>query len=254
MSDQKFSLNSADFMGKDKLNIPANLSSDASFLQELELKDASLSHNLEVRTYPAGSTIFVPEESSCEHLYILLEGRANLYRLNVGGKRLVTRQIMPGSVFGVRALLGRAMQKNFAEAVQDSRVLLINKEHILELLEHQPSLALKIMIMLCNRLCLVEEHLIETAFSPVSTRLACFLLTNADSATGVLNGITHEEIGDVIGAARQTVTQALNRMRKHAMITTDFKQIRIIDRQKLEGLICPAPIAAPVVKSLPHLG
>ncbi len=215
-----------------------------SMLYEMELfkgieqaELASSFHEAEVRTYPAGSIIFTPEDSSCERLYILRQGRVNLYRLTKSGKRLVTRQILPESVFGVRALLGRVMQKNFAEAVEDSNICIITREQVLALLKLRPELALQIMEMVCERLYLLEERLVETVYNPVSIRLAYFLLTNADSATGVLTNITQEEIGDTIGAVRQTVTETLSLMRKKGLILTKPKQIRIINRHGLEEII-----------------
>ncbi len=165
---------------------------------------ASSFDDAEVRTYPAGSIVFTPEDSSCERLYILQQGRVSLYRLTANGKRLVTSQILPGAVFGVRALLGRVMQKNFAEAVKDSNICIITREQVLALLKRRPELTLQIMEMVCKRLYLLEERLVETVYNLVSVRLAYFLLTNADSTTGVLTNITQEEIGNTIGAVRQT--------------------------------------------------
>jgi CRP/FNR family transcriptional regulator len=129
------------------------------------------------------------------------------------------------------------MQKNFAEAVEDSNICIIAREQVLVLLKRRPELALQTMEMVCKRLYLLEERLVETVYNPVNVRLAYFLLTNADSATGVLTNITHEEIGDTIGAIRQTVTETLSLMRKKGLILTEPKQIRIIDRHGLEEII-----------------
>lgn len=179
----------------------------------------------------------MPEDSSCERLYILQQGRVDLYRLTASGKRLVTRQILPGSVFGVRGLLGRIMQKNFAEAVEDSIISIITQEQVLALLKHRPELTLRILEMVCNRLYLLEERLVETVYNPVSVRLAYFLLTNANSVSGVLTHITHEQIGNTIGAVRQTVTETLSLMRKQGLVMTKPKQIQIINRHGLEEII-----------------
>jgi CRP/FNR family cyclic AMP-dependent transcriptional regulator len=192
---------------------------------------------VEVRTYPAGSIVFIPEDPSCERLYILLLGRVDLYRLTTSGKRLVTRQILPGSVFGVRGLLGRIMQKNFAEAVEDSIISIITQEQVLALLKRRPELTLRILEMVCSRLYLLEERLVETVYNPVSVRLAYFLLTNANSVSGVLTNITHEEIGNTIGSARQTVTETLSLMRKQGLVMTKPKQIQIINRHGLQEII-----------------
>ena len=208
-----------------------------SFLKDELAELISSFDKAELRTYTKGSIVFTPEDSSCERLYILQQGRVNLYRLTKSGKKLVTRQILPGAVFGVRALLGRVMQKNFAEAVDYSKIRIITREQVLALLKHRPDLTLQIMEAICRRLCLLEEHFMEVAYNSVRVRLAYFLLNNADPATGVLNNITQEEIGDTIGAVRQTVAETLSLMRKRGLILIKPKQIKIINRRDIEEII-----------------
>lgn len=77
----------------------------------------------------------------------------------------------------------------------------------------------------------------DAFYSPVSVRLAQFLLANADTDSGVLANITHEEIGNTIGAVRQTVTENLSLMRKQGLIITKPKRIGIIDQRRLEEII-----------------
>ncbi len=91
-----------------------------------------------------------------------------------------------------------------AEAIEDSIVCIITREQILALLKRRPEVTLRILEMVCSHLYLLEERLVETVYNLVSVRLAYFLLTNADSTTGVLTNITQEEIGNTIGAVRQT--------------------------------------------------
>lgn len=192
---------------------------------------------VELRTYRAGSIVFSPEASSCEQLYILKEGRVDRYRLTASGKRLVTRRILPGSVFGVMGLLGRTMQGNFAEAIEDSSIYVVTRERVMALLKRQPDLTLRILEIVGNRLRLLEERLVEAVYSPVSVRLTHFILTTADPVSGVLANITHDEIGNTIGAVRQTVTENLSLMRKQGLIITKPKKIQIIDRLRLEEVI-----------------
>ena len=161
---------------------------------------------MEIRNYPVGSLIFTPEDSSCENLYLLNQGRVEMYRLTANGKRLVTRNILPGGVFGIRGLFGRSMQKNFAEAKEDSAIGVITRQEVLEHLQHHPDLMLRILNNICSRLYLLEDRLVEAVYNPVTVRLAYFLLTNADDS-GVIANVTHEEIGNCIGAVRQTVNE-----------------------------------------------
>ena len=198
----------------------------ASFLAEAHLQ-----------TYPAGSIIFSPEDASTERLYILKQGRIDRYRLTAGGKRLVTRRIIPGMVFGVMGLLGRTMQGNFAQAAEDSLIYVVTRENVLALLRRRPDLTLRMLEIVGNRLRLLEERLLEAVYSPVMVRLASYLLSNADPTSGELPEITHEEIGNTIGAVRQTVTETLAIMRKRGLVETGQKRVRVIDRRGLEKIV-----------------
>jgi CRP-like cAMP-binding protein len=221
--------------GASKESIPF---SDNDFFKGLKPEElAALFEKVESRTYASGSLIFMPEELSCEKLYLLSRGQVEMYRLTVNGKRLVTRHISPGGIFGIRGLLGRSMQKNFAEATEDSLIGVISREQVLSHLKRQPDLMLRIMENVCSRLYLLEDRLVEAVYNPASVRLAYFLMANADTNSGILKGITHEEIGNRIGAVRQTVTENLNLFKKGGLITIKSKQIQIMDRHKLEKLV-----------------
>jgi CRP/FNR family cyclic AMP-dependent transcriptional regulator len=189
-----------------------------------------------LQTCPVGTILFAPEDT-CEHLYILRQGGVELYRLTSGGKRLVTRRISPGSMFGIMGLLGQTMQGSFAETTEDSTIYVMTREDILALLGRRPEMVLHILEAVGNRLCILEERLVEILYGTVSMRIAHFLLTNVDPDSGILTNITHEEIGDIIGAVRQTVTETLSRMRKQGLILTSPRQIHIIDRHELERIV-----------------
>jgi len=198
---------------------------------------ASFFNEVELKHYPAESIVFAPEDSSCERLYILKEGRVERYRLTESGKRLVTRRILPGGIFGVMGLIGRNMQGNFAEAAEDSYIYVVTREHVLALLKRQPDLTLRILEIVSDRLRLIEERLLEAVYSPVPIRLANFLLATADPISEVLSNISHDEIGNTIGAARQTVTKNLNIMHKQGILIIKQKMIQIVDRRRLEEIV-----------------
>ena len=192
--------------------------------------------NVETQYYPAGTVLFTPEDSG-ERLYILRQGLVDLFQITLSGKRLVTRQILPGSVFGIMGLVGQSVQGNFAEATEDSAICVITREDVFETLKQHPDITLRLLEIVGRRLHLIEGRLMEIAYSPVRVRLAHFLLTNADSASGVLNNLTHEEIGDTIGAVRQTVTETLGLLRNQGLIQTKPKWIRMINRHGLEEIV-----------------
>jgi CRP/FNR family transcriptional regulator, cyclic AMP receptor protein len=191
--------------------------------------------NVDEETYPAGTLLFTPEETG-ERLYILRQGRVDLFRVTRSGKRLVTRQILPGSVFGDMGLLGQTTQGDYAETTERSIIAAATRDDILQILRQHPEISLRLLEVVGTRLRLILERLVEATYSPVRVRIAHFLLTNTDSASGLLINFTHEEMGDIIGAARQTVTETLNLLQKQGYISIEPKRIRILNRRGLEEI------------------
>ena len=192
--------------------------------------------DIETQTYPADTILYSPEDS-CERLYILRQGQVDLYQLSSTGKRLVTRQITPGSTFGIMGLLGQTIEGNFAETTEASTICVLTRENVLSLIKRRPEVGIRILEIVGNRLRLLEERLMETICNPVRERLAYFLLINTDPTSGELRNVTHEEIGDIIGVVRQTITEALNRMRQEGLITIGPKRIGILNRPGLEEIV-----------------
>jgi CRP/FNR family cyclic AMP-dependent transcriptional regulator len=191
----------------------------------------------QVRKYPAGSFIFMPEASTSERIYILKAGRIEMFRLSSNGKRLTTGEIFPETVIGLRGVLGRTVQKNFAEAVEDCTVSIISKQQFIKYLNSNPTLTLRLLENSYELVSMLEERLIAATYVTVRLRLANFLLSNIDQATGIITNFTHEEIGNSIGAARQVVTKHLSLMRNEGLLTTKPKQIEIKDRQGLAEIL-----------------
>jgi CRP-like cAMP-binding protein len=182
-----------------------------------------------------GTVFFTPEDSS-ERVFILKLGRVEVYRLTANGKRLVTRRIGPGTIFGEMGLLGQTLQGCFAEATESSLVCMATKDDILQLLRERPDIAIRLLDSIGSRLKSLEDRLEDAIFSPVKVRLARFLLSSLDSASNAVSGYTQAEIGDTIGALRQTVAETLSELEGQGLVEVGRKQIRVINRPALEEI------------------
>lgn len=199
---------------------------------------------MQPRDYPPGNLLFSPDDSS-ERLFVLKQGRVDIYRLTPSGKRLMVRRLAAGTIFGEMGLLGQSLQGYFAEAVERSLVCIATREHLVEVLKQHPDIALRILEVVGNRLRQTEDRLEQAFFAPVQQRLASFLLANMDPASGVVAGYTHEEIGDTIGALRPTVTEALRSFRDRELVAVRRKQIRVTNVEKLREIALDENLAHP---------
>ena len=126
-------------------------------------------------TVAKGRVFYRPEEPG-EVLFILKEGRVQLYRISPEGKKLVITTLGPHTLFGEMALLGTKMHNTFAEAVDDCLICVMSRTDLERLILNKPQVALRILDITGKRLREAEERLENMAFKGIPARLASLLL------------------------------------------------------------------------------
>jgi CRP-like cAMP-binding protein len=180
-----------------------------------------------------GKILYMPEETG-EVLFILKEGRVQLYRISPEGKKLVITTIGPGTIFGEMAFIGQGMHNSFAEALEDCVLCIMSRADVEHMLLTRPKVALRIFEVLGRRLQEAESRLQEIAFKGIPARLASLLLQLADEQEDeAITGLTHQNLGEQIGTYRETTTQTLNQFKNDGLIDISRKRIIILDREGL---------------------
>lgn len=204
------------------------------YLSELELfqglSDRDMEDVLRVTTMtnvPRGR-VFWPSEMG-EILFILKKGRVQIYRLSPDGKKLVLTTLGPGSIFGEMTLTGQHMYDAFVETVEDSLICIISRSDLERLITDKPQIALRLLDIMGRRLYEMEKRLEEIAFKKIPARLAALLLRLRDEQENVVRGYTHQDLADIVGTYRETVTQVLNDMKSAGLVEIQRKTIRILD-------------------------
>jgi len=201
-------------------------------LSEAEIEE--IDRATTITTCRRGRIFYMPEDTS-EVLFLLKEGRVQLYRISPDGKKLVIGTVGPGAIFGEMALIGQGMHNTFAEATEDCVLLVMSREDVERLLVTKPMVALRIFEELGTRLKETESRLEEIAFKGIPARLASFLLQLAgEQGSDTITGMTHQDLGEQIGTYRETTTQTLNTFKADGLIDIGRKRITILDRAGLE--------------------
>jgi CRP/FNR family cyclic AMP-dependent transcriptional regulator len=197
--------------------------------EELEALESSVS------TIPcAAGKIFYGPEDSGEALFIIKEGRVQLYRISPEGRKLVTSTLGPGTIFGEMTLIGQGMYDSFAEATGECSVCKMERSDVERLLLEKPEVALRILEVIGRRLLEVEARLEDIAFKTVAGRLASLLLRLMREQGRSIRGLTHQNLADDIGTHRETATQTLTRFRSEGLVDTGRKRIEILDPEGLQ--------------------
>jgi len=165
-------------------------------------------------------------------IYILKEGRIKISRYSEGGRELIMDILDPGDIFGELSLTGEAERETSAEALENSFICSIRRELFEDFLSKRANLSLNITKMIGGRMRKIENRLENLIFQDVQKRLLVVLSDLGEKyGVPVNEGImisvklSHQEIGNLIGAARETVTAELNSLKKRGHIITQGRHI-----------------------------
>lgn len=196
----------------------------------------SIGHGTRLVRYTAGHLFYMPHDPA-EILFILKQGRVQLYQVSPDGRKLVVAILKQGAIFGHMALVGQNMHANYAQALDDVVICVWNREEVEALLVQKPQVALRFLDAVGQRLAKAEERLAEVAFKRVPARLALLLLglDEEHGCTGTLEGYTHQSLADMLGVYRETVTQTLNEFKAAGLIRPGRRRIELLDREGLRN-------------------
>ncbi len=176
-----------------------------------------LVHQTEMRTCRKGQILY-SQEDRAEVLFLLKRGRVQIYRLTPAGKRLELAIVEPGTFFGEMPLLGESLRHAYAEASEDALVCVMSRSDVERLMRERPQVALRMIEVLGRRLALCEARLEEVAYHSVPARLAAVLLRLSNEVQGEELRVTHQELGDMVGALRESVTKVLDEFQRAGLV------------------------------------
>lgn len=178
--------------------------------------------------------IFFPGDPS-QQVYLLKEGRVKLSRISEEGREVTIALLEPGEIFGELEVLGDAPRDTLAEALDDSKICVVNKKIFLEMVSSKPEFSFRLTKLIGFRMRKIESRVEDLVFRDVPARLAHLLLElSKDYGRKTEKGIflkikiTHQEIANLIGSIRETVSAVLGDFRRDGWITFEGRQITLL--------------------------
>ena len=202
---------------------------------------AEIERKITMHTCERGRVFYLPGETG-EVLYILKEGRVQLYRLSAEGRKLVIATLEPGTIFGEMSMIGQGMYDAFAEAAEPCMICVMRRRDVDALIRSKPQIALRLLELVAVRMQELETQLEDIAFRSVPVRLATLLLRLAGDSKGAaptaatVGGLTHQDLADMLGVYRETVTTALDNFRNNDIIAIGRRQLVLRNVPRLREL------------------
>ena len=194
-------------------------------------------------SYPAGAVLFV-EGQVPRGVYMLCKGRVKLTMASAEGKTIIVRVVEAGELLGLHSAISGDTHEVTAETLQPCQVDFVRRDDFLKLLREHADVAVNAMEQFGSYYrgaCQQIRYLGLT--TSAAEKLACFLLESAvrgqrtDQGMRFNLSLTHEEIAQVVGLTRETVTRGLTELRHKNLISTKGPSIVIRDKTALEAMV-----------------
>jgi CRP/FNR family cyclic AMP-dependent transcriptional regulator len=194
-------------------------------------------------TYPTGAVLFA-EGQAPRGMFIVRRGRVKLSICGSDGRTLILRIVEAGGALGVAAVVAGYKYEATAETQEPCEISFLRQSDLLRLMRQHGELALWVTQHISHDYASTCREIRDLILSDsASEKLARLLVGWLDQNTDARNpsqmklALTHEEIGQMIGTSRETVSRLFAGFKKQHLIQQTGATLVIPSRMALESLI-----------------
>ena len=195
-----------------------------------------------VTTYPTGAVLF-GEGDAARGIFVLCKGRVKLTMTSSNGKVIILRIAQPGEVLALHSVISNAPLQASAETVEPSQINFVRREDFMRFLREHSQAAIRTAQQLSTSYETACEQVRSLALAPSAHgKLARFLLEwtgrgdrSNQGGTAKLT-LTHEEIGQMIGISRETVTRTLGEFKSSRLVVLKGSTLLIPNKAALQDM------------------
>jgi CRP/FNR family transcriptional regulator len=193
--------------------------------------------------YPKGATLFMEGHPS-NGIYMLCQGRVKLSTCSRDGKVIILRVAEAGEILGLSTAVSDLNYEATAEVLEPCQVNFVRKEDFLRFLAENTEACFSAVKQISNKYHTAYIQIRSFGLSHTAAdKLAKLLLewgkTNSNGNGGIHLKLsyTHEEIAEMIGTSRETVTRILKDFKDRKLITLKGSDLIIHDQKRLDATI-----------------
>ncbi len=218
--------------------------SEANLFADLtEAQRTTLFNNARKQFYPKNALIFAPGDQSSV-VYYVVAGFVKIYDLTGDGREIIYRMCGANSWFGMSAVFGGKVRPVFAQTQAPTEVLGVDLASFERFIQDNPGFSVAVIHLLGQRLRQAHNAITEFVIGDVRSRIAQIILKFAEAGSSTRGGVvtienrfTHQEIANMIGATRTTVTKVINEWKRREIVHVARGRIQIRNFEELARLI-----------------
>ena len=192
--------------------------------------------------FRARQVIYLPGDRA-QGVFFLAQGRVKISKVTRDGKELTLAYRTTGDFFGEPCLLEGGPREEMAEAMEATLAIEVDRETLDQVLSSSGQAAYWFTRALIARRKDLESRVEQLIFKDVGAKLAELLLElglqhGVEDGRGIVIAlkITHQEMANLIGSTRETVSLTLSQFKRKGLIQTDGRKVILADREGLRAL------------------
>ncbi|MEO8765969.1 MAG: response regulator [Ginsengibacter sp.] len=174
-------------------------------------------------------------------VYYVVSGKVKIYKVNEDGKEFITSIHGPQEYFGYAPVLEDITYTDEAQALEETKLMLIPREDFLQLISGDLQVARAFIRIISLNIAEKEESLLNLAYSSLRKKVAYGLIQLLkkykieEGKMAVLN-LSRENMAQLIGIATESLIRTLGDFKDEKLIEFEAGKVRIIDEKKLRSL------------------
>jgi CRP-like cAMP-binding protein len=208
----------------------------------------SMSRTKKVRR---GETVYLPADAA-DGVLLVVSGRIKICHITNDGKQSILVFVEPGEIFGELSLIDPTIRQEYSEAVESTQLVLIPRDELQRIMLLHPELSMGITKLIGMRRRRVERRLRNLLFHSNRERLVHLLLELVEQyGRRVEDGfelsikLSHQEMANIIGSTRETVTVVLGELQKEKLIQIARRRVKILNLDELARQVDMEPRLPP---------
>lgn len=195
---------------------------------------------IDIRHFTKGN-IILGEEDTSQYMYVILGGKVKVVRITTDGKEVLLALHRAGEFFGELSLIDNQTSPAMVLAAEKSVVAIISRKDFYSLISTQGKVLDTLLRSLCSRLRDSWARIQLLSFNNASQRIRSLLVQLANeygrkTQDGTLLDIrlTHQDIADMTGVARETATRVIDKLHRDGAIKVIRSKFILLDQDLLE--------------------
>lgn len=217
---------------------------------EESARDLFLRHATKL-SFRRGQHVF-REDDAANQVFYLHEGMTRIYHLSPEGNLQVFWYCVAGELFGAGGITGSSFQAVNSQAITKSTVYVMLRPVFEQMLKLHPKISYNALKLMGARLRLACDTIVDMRCQRTKTRVALTLLRLTHNC-GIRRGdaikidapITHQEIANIVGSCRQTVTEVLREFEERGFLAHEGRQILVTDPKAMSDFARTSERASP---------